>query len=198
MLLFSSSPAWLSRRALQSSEHPPCEAAAAGGQRRAWLRRRGAVAADAPPPELGPERAGAPAGQAAGSGEGGSRWQDLKEKEDPDVWLKAEGARLHGHTARSSQPTCPGSRHRRGAVGAGRLDWALFRGPRAGRKPVQALQRADGEAAEPCWVAGGWACRELRQILQVRPPEAAVTTTTTPLCPPPDACPAQSFPFLGA
>lgn len=86
---------------------------------------------------------------------GGSRWQDLKKKEDPDVWLKAEGARLHGHTAPSSQLTCLGSGHRRGAVGAGRLDRALFRGPRAGRKPVQALPRADGEAAETM-LGGRW------------------------------------------
>lgn len=32
-----------------------------------------------------------------------------------------------------------------------------------------------GRLQKPCWVAGGWACRELGQILQVRLPEAAVT-----------------------
>lgn len=75
MLLFASSLARLSRRALQSSEQPPREVAAAGGQRRARLRGRGAAAAAASP-ELGPERAGAPPGGPWALGGSRWRWQD--------------------------------------------------------------------------------------------------------------------------
>lgn len=142
-----------------------------------------------PPPELGPGRAGAPlGGQWALSG---SRWQDLKKKEqDSDLWLKAERARPHSHIARSSRPAW--------GAGPGEGLWGLA--DRTGlccEDPVQVGGLARrfgglrGRLQEPCGIAGGWACRELGQIGQVRLPGAPVTPP--PLCPHQMPVPLRAF-----
>lgn len=98
---------------------------------------------------------------------------------------------------RSVPADLPGARRWSGAVGAGRQDWALLRGRRAGREPGRALPRADGEAEGAVPGCRGVGVRGAGPDQPVRPSDAPVIPTPR-LALPRDACHTQSFPLPGA